>query len=167
VPYNAANQSNNAGAITTIQVSLAATVTISNLQATVGQLSFTFDDLTKFSYVTISSIANGITIGTPIQYSPNGVSTYTDVNSNYIGGINYSYQITPYNSLGQAGTPITTATVSPPLNMTTSLASRTIISNTSMVIYYPFDVMSSPYYTPKYSNVIDASGMYLYYSFDM
>lgn len=177
-PYNALGV-NGTPVTTAVAVSPSATLITNNITLTsstqstgLTTLSFTMGSNTSFFDASMALITNNVA-GNFFVYNPNIYGyTYSDTSSSYIGGVNYSYIITPRNAIGKLGTSYTTNTVSPPVNSVTSTKNVGVIDTfgSSLVMYYPFEFIPSAVrvgYTPKYAYIVDPSSLMMYYGFDV
>lgn len=159
-PYNVAN---GAGPpTTTTLVSPLPRVSISTVVSNPSVNQFTFVDLSTFYDVSIALIMNG-TRGAYYVYYPNGMSTFTDISTNYSVTGSFQYSITPRNALSILGTNVLSNVSTVPISG--SLTTLTVVDNNQMSMYYPFNTTVFSSADARTATVVDTSGMNTYYTF--
>jgi len=137
VPYNALDQSGST--ITSTSISPIPVVSISSISVDIvtNNVSFILSNANTFYDVSISRITNGTNISAYVGLLPH-ITTYVDLGTNLFADSSYSYQILPYNILGNVGTKVYSTTISPyatvsigPVFVNTTCISFNIINNRS------------------------------------
>ena len=143
-----------------------------NVDVPVGTSQMIYFNLlvtSSFYQLAVQPVINGVSVGSLQMLPPTVTTTYTDPEVMFYLNYYYSYIVTPYNVLGQAGKSVTTSAILV-TNIEISVQFRNIIDFTSLALYYPFDYNTnlSNYlnYSP-YSAIIDLSGLVAYYNFDV
>ena len=163
VPYNAIGQAGTA--FVTTPVSPYPMISVGLPMTTYQQITVSLIGYPSFYQIAVQRLVNRTPIESFKMLSPELTAVYTDPSSSFLRDSSYSYVITPYNAVGQAGNQITTTVIQ--YTMIYLSESTAPIDNYRLIMFYPFNYMA--YSVPNstsYSSVIDNSGMLFYYRFD-
>ena len=117
-PYNAMDVSNAAAAVTTVPVSPFPVVSIGPISIVTNDVSFQFVNRTTYYRLDIARYIKGAL--SSYTDLPLGIVTYDDptptpgATTKIVADTSYVYYIRPYNAVGNVGTTLITAAVSPP-----------------------------------------------------
>ena len=113
----------------------------------------TFSSAASFYDVSVVLIFNGVARPTPYLLGVD-VASYTDVSSVFSPLNTYAYSITPYNTIGTAGTSIISSTVSPAATISVGTAIYNAVSGITFSL-----ISASPYtsFVPTFSSYYQAA----------
>ena len=117
-PYNAMDVSNPAGVVVTVPVSPFPVVSIGPISIITADVSFQFVNRTTYYRLDIARYIKGAL--SSYTNLPLGIVTYDDptptpgATTKFVADTSYVYYIRPYNAVGNIGTTLITAAVSPP-----------------------------------------------------